>query len=166
KKNQSRLENLQFKKSKYKIPVNSFIVENKFIRPLIKGTDITSFHAKSSAFTIFPYDPQYSERVALSELELSQRAPLTYKYLKKYEDIFNEQNTYSKKMINGKNIPFYSLARVGKYTFGKYNVVFRDNTKNVAAVVSTISTPLGRLKTVFQNNAVTISQRPDGTFLK
>ncbi|OCW62347.1 Eco57I restriction-modification methylase domain-containing protein [Limosilactobacillus reuteri] len=165
KKNQSRLENLQFKKSKYKIPVNSFIVENKFIRPLIKGTDITSFHAKSSAFTIFPYDPQYSERVALSELELSQRAPLTYKYLKKYEDIFNEQNTYSKKMINGKNIPFYSLARVGKYTFGKYNVVFRDNTKNVAAVVSTISTPLGRLKPVFQNHAVTISQRPDGTFI-
>lgn len=159
------LKNKQFKKSKYKIPSQQIVVETKFIRPLIKGASITPFHFEASAYTFFPYEQSISDKVAISEAALRNLAPKTYRFFKEYESVFNEQNSYSRKMINGKHIPFYSLARVGKYSFSDYNVVFRDNTKNAACVVSTIDTPLGKLKPVFQNHAVTISQRPDGEFI-
>jgi hypothetical protein len=80
--------------------------------------------------------------------------------------VFQAQNAYSKKIINGGNVPFYSMARVGDYTFAPYHVAFRDNTKNVACVVTETLTPWGEYKSpVFQNHAVTISQRPDGSYI-
>lgn len=82
------------------------------------------------------------------------------------KEVFESQNSYSKKLINGNEIPYYSLARVGDYTFAPYSVAFRDNSKNVAAVIHKIQTPWGESKTpVFQNHAVTISQRPDGSYI-
>lgn len=80
--------------------------------------------------------------------------------------MFESQNAYSKKIINGKNVPFYSMARVGDYTFAPYHVAFRDNTKNVACVALPMLMPWGEYKApIFQNHAVTISQRPDGTYI-
>lgn len=77
-----------------------------------------------------------------------------------------DQNKYSKKLINGKNIPYYSLARVGDYTFSPIFVAFRDNSKNCAVVVENIETPWGELKRpAFQNHAVTITQRPNGEYI-
>jgi hypothetical protein len=40
---------------------------------------------------------------------------------------------------------FYSLSKVGAYTFQKYKVAFRDNTNMVASVISDIKTPWGDL---------------------
>lgn len=83
-----------------------------------------------------------------------------------YKKTFEAQNAYSKKIINGKNVPFYSMARVGDYTFAQYHVAFRDNTKNVACVAKPILMPWGEYKSpIFQNHAVTISQRPDGNYI-
>ena len=38
---------------------------------------------------------------------------------------------------------FYSLSKVGPYTFAPHQVTFRDNTKLSAAVVSKVKTPWG-----------------------
>ena len=160
------VENIQVKKSKFKIPRKTRILEKKYFHPLIKGVDIKPFHAESSYVVPFVYDQSYSKRVAITEKRLREDAPKTFQYFYSMKEVFESQNSYSKNLINGNEIPYYSLARVGDYTFAPYFVAFRDNSKNVAAVIHKVQTPWGESKTpVFQNHAVTISQRPDGSYI-
>ncbi len=160
------VQNIQVKRSKFKLPAKKTFIEKKYLAPLVKGVNVTPFHIESELLVPFVYDKDHSKRVAIDEDTLRQKAPLTFKHFESLKHIFQAQNHYSKKLINGKNIPYYSLARVGDYTFAPYHVVFRDNTKNVASVVDKIMTPWGEEKLpVFQNHAVTISQRPDGDYI-
>lgn len=164
--NSVEVQNIQVKRSKFKMPCVKRLLEKKYLHPLIRGVDIEPFHAKSHYVVPFVYDKSYSTRVAIEESRLRNLAPQIFRYFSSVKNIFISQNAYSKKLINGQNIPYYSLARVGDYTFAPVHVVFRDNTKNVAAVVSAIEMPWGEEKTpVFQNHAVTISQRPDGEYI-
>ncbi|WP_254492604.1 Eco57I restriction-modification methylase domain-containing protein [Bartonella sp. B1099] len=164
--NEVTLRNAQFKKSKFKVSPMHVFVEKKYLHPLIRGVDITPFHINSKFIVPFAYDKNVSKRVAIDELSLRENSPKLFKHFIAYKEIFEAQNPYSKKIINGKNVPFYSLARVGDYTFAPYHVAFRDNTKNVASIAKPLMMPWGELKPpVFQNHAVTISQRPDGSYI-
>lgn len=160
------VENIQVKKSKFKVPQRKYYFEKKYLHPLIKGADIEPFSVHSKLLVPFAYSPDISDQVALDEIALSQESPKIYRFFREKQELFESQSAYSKKLINGENIPFYSLARVGAYSFAPHFVVFRDNTKNVAAVVSEVETPWGEKKRpVFQNHAVTISQRPNGEYI-
>lgn len=160
------LKNIQVKRSKFKVARTQVFVEKKYLHPLIRGVDITPFHAESKFVVPFAYDEEYSKRVAIDEQTLRDNSPKLFKHFMAYKNVFESQNAYSKKIINGKNVPFYSMARVGDYTFAPHHVAFRDNTKNVACVVTSYITPWGEYKPpVFQNHAVTISQRPDGSYI-
>ncbi len=160
------VENIQVKKSKFKIPTRRLFLEKKYLFPLIKGADIEAFHVSSDYIIPFVYDEEYSSKIAIDEERLRNEAGNIYKYFNSTKEIFDSQSKYSKKIINGVSIPYYSLARVGEYSFAPVFVAFRDNTKNVAVVVDLIDTPWGEKKRpIFQNHAVTISQRPDGSYI-
>ena len=76
------------------------------------------------------------------------------------------QTEYSDKIIGDNDAPYYSLARTGKYSHADWYVVFRDNTKWVAAVTGRINTPWGKCSTpAFQNHCVSICERKNGTFI-
>ncbi|EOH0854956.1 hypothetical protein ACLKT3_001712 [Salmonella enterica subsp. enterica serovar 50:k:e,n,x,z15] len=83
------------------------------------------------------------------------------------KQLLESQTRYNDKIIGKSNITaFYALARVGEYTYGDHFVCFRDNTKWAAAVVSQMDTPWGdKKRPLFQNHAVSISQRQDGKFI-
>lgn len=160
------LKNVQMKKSKFKVPQFQVFIEKKYLRPLVRGVDITPFRIDSKFIVPFAYDSNYSKRVAIREEMLRETSPLLFKHFSLYKELFEAQNSYSKKIINGEHIPYYSMARVGDYTFAPYHVAFRDNTKNVACVVNTLAMPWGeKITPVFQNHAVTISQRPNGEYI-
>ena len=68
--------------------------------------------------------------------------------------------------IIGKEGEFYKLARVGAYSFAENYVVFRDNTRWGAAVVSSINTSWGgKKRPLFQNHAVSICEDSNGRFI-
>lgn len=160
------LKNVQMKKSKFKVPQFHVFIEKKYLRPLVRGVDITPFRIDSKFIVPFAYDSNYSKRVAIKEEVLRENSPLLFKHFSLYKELFEAQNSYSKKIINGEHIPYYSMARVGDYTFAPYHVAFRDNTKNVACVVTLLPMPWGeKIAPVFQNHAVTISQRPNGEYI-
>lgn len=160
------LKNAQFKKAKFKVAPLQIFVEKEYLFPLVRGVDITPFHIESNYIVPFAYNELVSKRIAVDELLLQKTSPKLLKHFLNYKQTFESQNAYSKKIINGKNVPFYSMARVGDYTFAPYHVAFRDNTKNVASVAKPIVTPWGEYKSpIFQNHAVTISQRPDGSYI-
>lgn len=161
------VKNIQNSRSKFKVPEDHHYFEKSMLVPLIKGVSIKKFQTPESDLLVpFAYDPTYSKQVAIPLSELRRKAPHTAKYFEKNKEIFESQNEYSNKLINGDNIPYYSLARVGAYTFAENYVAFRDNSKWGACVVTKIKTPWGEEKRpIFQNHAVTISQNKDGKYI-
>lgn len=158
--------NFQNPKSKYKIPKGVYYLETAFLYPLVKGKDVSRFHVDYSGFVVpFPYENL--SRAAIPPTNLSQKAPLLAAYFNQFKDIIEAQTDYNNKIIGEQNVTaFYSLARVGAYSYGTDFVVFRDNSKWGAAVISEIETPWGEMKRpAFQNHAVSISQDINGRFI-
>jgi hypothetical protein len=61
---------------------------------------------------------------------------------------------------------FYSLSKVGEYTFAKNIVAFRDNTSLVATVVEPVVTPWGEtIMPVCAKHAPYISMDKQGNFI-
>ncbi|MFD1363150.1 Eco57I restriction-modification methylase domain-containing protein [Lentibacillus salinarum] len=158
--------NYQGKKSKYKIPSETVLLEKKYLHPLIKGVNIGRFNIVTPEYVVpFPYKEE-QPKIPMDFKALREDSPLLAKFLYKYKSIITSQTNYSKKIINNEDAPFYALARVGKYSYAKHYVAFRDNTKWQAAVVSEMETEWGENKRpLFQNHAVSICEREDGSFI-
>lgn len=157
------VKNFQNKKSKYKIPTETFVLEKKFLHPLVKGTDIERFHLESSRMVVpFPYYDGHREPISI--IELTKESPLLASFFNRFKMVISSQTDYNAKIIGSKhNTEFYALARVGEYSYAPYFVAYRDNTKWGACVVSELETPWGEKKRPqFQNHAVTISQTSEG----
>jgi len=159
--------NYQSDRSKHKIAARNFLIETDMLFPLVKGTDIERFHVKSSQYVVpFPYDD--FARSPIENERLTTLAPNLMSYFNANRSSFEEQTRYNDKIIGKKHKnEYYALARVGTYSYGNYFVAFRDNTKWQAAVVSKLSVPWSDKgkRPVFQNHAVSISQRVDGEFI-
>ncbi|NNM59244.1 MAG: N-6 DNA methylase [Legionellales bacterium] len=167
KNNKVYVKNFQNPRSKHKIAAGEFLLETDFLYPLIKGVDIERFHINQSNFVVpFPYD--YFSRAPISNADLAKRAPNLMKYFNNNKDYFDAQTKYNDKIIGKKHKgEFYALARVGEYSYGDYFVAFRDNTKWQAAVVSSLPTTWDKngKRPIFQNHAVSISQRENKEFI-
>lgn len=159
------LKNIQIKKAKYHIPQTVELLETKYLHPLVKGVDIYPFHIEFSGYIVpFPYDKR-NTRVPIKLDELVRTAPKLAAFYQKHKDLILAQTTYNERII-GKEGEFYKLARVGAYSFAENYVVFRDNTRWGAAVVSSIDTSWGgKKRPLFQNHAVSICEDSEGHFI-
>lgn len=130
-----------FKNAVYKATAaQEFELETKYIRPVVKGPYIEEFRIRpSDNYCIFPYDHVHTESVPLERL--SSECPYLTDYLLRNKALIGRQSKRSLMIAKGND--FYSLSKVGKYTFADYAVAFRDNTKLTAAVVTPIETPWG-----------------------
>ncbi|MBI6078344.1 hypothetical protein [Clostridium perfringens] len=140
-KNSFMFKNCTFKASKYKALENSkFELETKYVRPVIKSPNIKAFGIEeSNNYCIFPYDDKNVESVELTVLRRDCKKMTSY--LIEYMNTIKKQSEKSQQISKGK--AFYSLSKVGRYTFAENIVVFRDNTNLVSAVVSPVLTPWG-----------------------
>lgn len=135
-------KNSQFKNSKYKVASNlPFQIETKYVKPVIKAPEIIPFgFSDNNNYCIFPYEDGNS--LAVDEKNLSKNSIDLYKYLTNNKDLIGKQSKRSLTISRGK--AFYSLSKVGDYTFSPYKVTFRDNTILSAAVVEKLLTPWGK----------------------
>ncbi len=160
------VNNYQNPKSKFRIPQKRILLEKKYIFPLVKGIEISSFeHHYGNLLVAFPYDSSDYQKPIPRE-KLQSTSPLLLKYYVDFQKIIQQQTGFSDK-IRGENPgEFYGLARVGNYTFHNVHVCYRDNSKWVSSVISNHQLPWGEKKTfLFQNHAVSICERADGTFI-
>lgn len=134
-------KNSMFRSSTYKaINKNEFKLETKYVRPVVKGPFIERFNLMASDnYCIFPYDNGITDSVTIEKL--SKEYKLLTRYLLDYKGIIERQSPRSRSISKGKD--FYSLSKVGAYTFSKNIVAFRDNTDPVSAVIKPIQTPWG-----------------------
>lgn len=160
------LKNMQNKKSKYKLPERSVLLETKYLHPMVKGKDITPFHVEFDNYIVpFPYEKR-NPRVPIEMKRLSRVAPQLAKYYNDNKKLILNQTEYNERIIGQNNADFYALARVGEYSYAKNYVVFRDNTKWAAAVIREVDTSWGgKKRPLFQNHAVSICEDIDGNYI-
>jgi len=133
----------QFKSSKYKntesLPKQ---FETIYIRPVIKAPNIIPFGFQdNNTYCIFPYKDGVSTSIETSEL--LNESPKLFNYLVNNKGQIGKQSKRSLTISRGTS--FYSLSKVGAYTFAPFKVTFRDNTTLSAAVVDAIKTPWNEL---------------------
>lgn len=90
-------------------------------------------------YCIFPYEDGVS--TSIEPNDLSTKSPQLFNYLTNNKKIIGKQSKRSLTISRGK--AFYSLSKVGPYTFAPHQVTFRDNTKLSAAVINKTTTPWG-----------------------
>lgn len=165
----SLFRNYQNPKSKHSIPAGVWELEHALMRPVIKGPMIEAYDVKASnLFAPFYYTPEHAKGRSPLPLDvLLADSPRLARLLVNNRRVFEQQTHYNNRIIGEKYATeFYALARVGVYSHAPFAVCYRDNTRWGAAVSSTIEAPWGGLvNPVFQNHAVSISERPDGSFI-
>lgn len=150
-----------FRNSKYKAKSNlPVLLETKFIKPVVKAPQIKAFKIENNNnYCIFPYDPNTS--LSIEEIRLMEESPKLFMYLSKNRNLIEKQSKRSLTIARGK--AFYSLSKVGKYTFAPYKVTFRDNTTLSASVVQSFITPWGEeITPVCAKHCPYISQDKNG----
>ncbi|MGH7960409.1 MAG: hypothetical protein ACRERD_01100 [Candidatus Binatia bacterium] len=115
-------------------PVDSVWIEAALLYPLVRGRDIGRYTMKSEGwYQLIPND--HYENVD-DEEDFADRYPLTYSYLKNYEDILKNRSSYKRYQSH---LPFYVIYCIGAYSFSPYKVVWleqQDPSTFRAAVVS------------------------------
>lgn len=131
----------EFKNAKHKAVISlPVILETKFVKPVIKAPFIEPFSInKNNNYCIFPYID--NESISISPDKLLKESPHLFQYLTNNKLLIGKQSKRSLTISRGK--AFYSLSKVGSYTYAPYKVTFRDNTKLSATVVTEIFTPWG-----------------------
>ena len=160
-------ENYQNSSSKYKIPLRHIALEETYLKPLIKGVDLSRFHCETGEWVVpFPYDKEHC-KLPLRLDELKKKSPKLAIYFMENKSIIDAQTNYNERIIgNAEGREFYALARVGEYSLGNVFVAFRDNTKWGACVIGAVMSPWGTMLTpCFQNHAVSISQYGDDRYI-
>ena len=151
----------QFKNAKYKsiskLPIQ---LENKYIRPVIKAPEILPFgFTGNNNYCIFPYEE--GTTTSLDSNDLTNESPNLFRYLTNNKSVIGKQSKRSLTISRGS--AFFSLSKVGSYTFAPNKVTFRDNTKLSAAVVKNIITPWGEeIMPICAKHCPYISQDKDG----
>jgi hypothetical protein len=137
-------KNKPLKTAKHKIiSQNNLELETDFIFPVVKGPNIDSFSCNTEKeFAVFPYD--WNKKECLTFIELENKSPKLAEYLLENKDLIKSQSERSLSLSIGNE--FYSLSKIGEYTFVDCLVAFRDNTVMKACVITPVETPWGEIK--------------------
>ncbi len=156
-----------FALSKYKIddmPEKGWDLPTEYIYPMLTAPNIKPFfYDRKNEYCIVPYSEKNVKNPVPEEEMISSNKNL-YLYLSKHIELIDSQSSKSKMMHRGKE--FYSLSKIGSYTFAPYIVAARDNSNFCATVVKPSVTDWNELKqTICVKHTIIISQKKDGSFI-
>lgn len=140
-------ENKKFKRSKYIVddmPLGGWDLPTEHIYPIVTGPSLTPFGCNmENEYCILPYIENKTDApISVSDM-ISSNGEL-FDYLLNHQNLIDSQSKKSKDMHRGDE--FYALSKIGPYTFSKYVVAARDNTKFCASVIEPIYTLWGEKK--------------------
>ena len=121
-------------------PVEGAWIEADLLYPLIRGRDLGRYAVDSAGWYQIIPNAHYED--VDTEDDFADKYPLTYSYLKNYEEILLNRSSYKRYQ---RHLPFYVIYCVGEYSFSSYKVVWMEqqNPKDFrAAVVSTLTNPM------------------------
>ncbi|HEY2032756.1 MAG TPA: N-6 DNA methylase [Rhizomicrobium sp.] len=116
-------------------------IENEYIKPLLRGRDISPWSAEPSLEILFVQDAE--NKIGITESKLKKDAPKLFSYLKLFE---GDKGAKKKGTLRGRKLfqryfspddPFYTMYNIGPHTLAKHKVVWRDMGLTVQAAVVT-----------------------------
>lgn len=127
-------------------------VERDLVHPLIRGSDVSRWHAASSFHILLVQDPV--TRSGISEATMKERYPGALEFLSLFEAELRARRGL-RAVLQAKDKarggPFWSVMGVGDYTLARHKVVWKDiATDFAAAVVSPQDPPCLPVHTVMQ----------------
>jgi hypothetical protein len=123
-------------------PVDAAWIEADLLSPLIRGRDTGRYCFDTEGWYQLIPNAHY-ENVETEEA-FADRYPLTYSYLKNYENLLRHRASYKRYQAH---LPFYVVYCVGDYSFSPYKVVWmeqQDPSSFRSVVVSSLDTCEGQ----------------------
>ncbi|MGJ3239499.1 MAG: HsdM family class I SAM-dependent methyltransferase [Anaerolineae bacterium] len=122
--------------AKRAVPQVEAWLEADLIYPLLRGRDVTRWHAQPSAHILMVQDPVH--RRGYKRDWLATHYPRIDAYLAQFEDTLRERATFKRYFRD--DVPFYTMFDIGEYTFAPYKVVWHGFGKRrmLAVVVSNV----------------------------
>lgn len=159
-----RFKNDVRKTARYKVgnmPARGWDFPTDYIYPMVQSRYMEPFKFDChNSFHIIPYDEDNtSEPVSLPDLY--DTCPELAEYFASLKDLISLQSSKSKIMHRGS--AFYSLSKIGPYTFADNIVAARDNTRFCASIVKPTITPWGDIKkSICVKHTIIISEDTSG----
>jgi hypothetical protein len=131
-------------------------VEKDFIYPMIGGRNFDKWGINSFLYMLVPHKSSgKSIYKGIDEKILKTKYKKTYEWLFYFKKLLLETRIRSGKFFDPKQFPFYRLDNVGEYTFSKYKVVWKEQSRQMtAAVISNLSDDFLRNKTIVTDSKV------------
>jgi SAM-dependent methyltransferase len=147
--NELLVENIP-EESKKSVPKIRTAVESSLVYPLCRGADVDRWLVKNAEYIIAPHDASTGMQ-AINENTMRVKFPKTYDYFLKLKNVIKARRTL--KIFGGSTEYWYSLFKIGKYTFQPFKVVWREITSDfVAAVLSPRTDPYVGMKTILPDH--------------
>jgi hypothetical protein len=111
-------------------------VETDFVYPMVGGRNFDKWGLKSYLYMVVPHaNAGKGIYRGIDELELKTKYKKTYEWLFYFKDLLLETRIRSGKYFDEKQFPFYRLDNVGDYTFSKYKLLWKEQSRQMTAVV-------------------------------
>ncbi len=162
-----RFGNKKFTRSKYIVddmPKNGWELPTEYIYPIVTGPSITPFNCSlENEYCILPYTESKTD-APIGVADMMKTNSELFSYLLNHQNLIDSQSEKSKDMHRGDE--FYALSKIGPYTFAKYIVAARDNTKFCSTVIEPCQTPWGEKKqSICVKHTMIISRDLNGRFI-
>ncbi len=111
-------------------------LEPTFVYPFVRGRDVDSWRvsADSNRLILCPHTPATGIR-PVKPKDLQEIAPQTYSYLSNVRDVLEARRGFTGFDRDSFAAGFYTLLRIGDYTFKPYKVVWRYISKTFKCCV-------------------------------
>jgi len=96
-------------------------VEPDSVYPLLRGQDVSRWHAEPSVSIVLAQDETASSSRAISETSLRRSRPKTLDYFRYFKQQLRERSGYKKYLTDQ---PFYAVYNCGSYVFWPWKVVW------------------------------------------
>ncbi len=118
--------------AKREVPQVTAELEPDLVYPLLRGRDVSRWHAGASAHILMVQDP--ATRQGVDEKVLQRKYPKTFAYLRGFEGLLRERKSQSVRTLMQK-AGFHSMFAVGDYTLAPYKVVWREVSSQFATAM-------------------------------
>lgn len=141
-------------KAKRKVDELQAVVEPHLLHPLVRSGDISRWSIRPSKYILLPHTIATGWR-AISENEMREMYPQTYKYLLHFKDVLESRSGY--KLLR-QGHPFYILGDIDTYTFASYKVMWARIGSEMLASVASADKPLIPQETVTMVSTSTLDE--------
>jgi len=107
-------------------------LEKGLLYPLVRGRDVSMWHANPSIHILFVQD--VTKRAGMAEKDLSEKYPLTFQWLESNRPLLAARPAY-KRFFRADRDPYYSLFNTGDYTKAEWKVAWGEQSSQLEAAV-------------------------------